>query len=414
MLSKNKDYEGLEFSDDEEENESMNTVREQVSFRLQENTDNVFRAFKSFLSTPEFINSKGDDTTNIVDIYSRKCYCIPDRKIPKYFKFLEICRRKKLKCMMYERQGTYSGIMFDLDFKLNAGGDIPVNQTHYHRLCIGVFKILMKFLHYTEDEIGEQRTYPVGFTKKPKIVYDNEGDYYKYGIHMLIPGIQITREFKKLIIDTVEDEELMEKVFKDITPHESIVRSDFLDKNSAHVGTFFVGSASKINTPAYDFDATYNVQITVGESDDIIPIKVSDFASSDNNNNICYEFSLNWSKNPEKGGVIEKKHFDIKTEYTSLLNQYRKKSKTEDDEFDEDDSNYNEMSILNMHDVDTSYIKTLLDILHPKRSEDYAMWFEVLSALAHTSPSYKALGEYFSRKSPEKFDQVKFEDYILS
>jgi len=417
MLSKNKDYEGLEFSDDEEENESMNTVREQVSFRLQENTDNVFRAFKSFLSTPEFINSKGDDTTNIVDIYSRKCYCIPDRKIPKYFKFLEICRRKKLKCMMYERQGTYSGIMFDLDFKLNAGGDIPVNQTHYHRLCIGVFKILMKFLHYAEDEIGEQRTYPVGFTKKPKIVYDNEGDYYKYGIHMLIPGIQITREFKKLIIDTVEDEELMEKVFKDITPHESIVRSDFLDKNSAHVGTFFVGSASKINTPAYDFDATYNVQITVGESDDIIPIKVSDFASSDNNNNICYEFSLNWSKNPEKGGVIEKKHFDIKTEYTSLLNQYRKKSKTEDDEFDEDDSNYNEMSILNMHDVDTSYIKTLLDILHPKRSEDYAMWFEVLSALAHTSPSYKALGEYFSRKSPEKFDQVKFEqvwDSILS
>ena len=130
MLSKNKDYEGLEFSDDEEENESMNTVREQVSFRLQENTDNVFRAFKSFLSTPEFINSKGDDTTNIVDIYSRKCYCIPDRKIPKYFKFLEICRRKKLKCMMYERQGTYSGIMFDLDCKLNAGGDIPVNQTH--------------------------------------------------------------------------------------------------------------------------------------------------------------------------------------------------------------------------------------------------------------------------------------------
>ena len=417
MLSKNKDYEGLEFSDDEEENESMNTVREQVSFRLQENTDNVFRAFKSFLSTPEFINSKGDDTTNIVDIYSRKCYCIPDRKIPKYFKFLEICRRKKLKCMMYERQGTYSGIMFDLDFKLNAGGDIPVNQTHYHRLCIGVFKILMKFLHYAEDEIGEQRTYTVGFTKKPKIVYDNEGDYYKYGIHMLIPGIQITREFKKLIIDTAEDEELMEKVFKDITPHESIVRSDFLDKNSAHVGAFFVGSASKINTPAYDFDATYNVQITVGESDDIIPIKVSDFASSDNNNNICYEFSLNWSKNPENGGVIEKKHFDIKPEYTSLLNQYRKKSKTEDDEFDEDDSNYNEMSILNMHDVDTSYIKTLLDILHPKRSEDYAMWFEVLSALAHTSPSYKSLCEYFSRKSPEKFDQVKFEqvwDSILS
>jgi phage/plasmid-associated DNA primase len=417
MLTKHKEYEGLEFSDDEDENDSMDTVREQVSFRLQENTDNVFRAFKGFLSTPEFINSKGDETTNIVDIYARKCYCIPDRKIHKYFKFLEICRRKKLKCMMYERQGEHSGIMLDFDFKLNAGGVTPINHTHYHRLCIGVFKILLKYIHYAKNEIGEQRNYYVGFTKKPRILYDNEGDYYKYGIHMLIPGIQITREFKKLIIDTAESEDLMEKVFKDITVHDSITRADFLDKNSAHVGTFFVGSASKINSPAYEFDATYNVQITVGEPDDIIPIKVPDFTSTDNNYNICYEFSLNWAKNSDRGGIIEKKRFEIKPEYEPLLNQYRNKSKNEEDEFDEDDDNYNEMSILNIHDVDTTYIKTLLDILHPKRSEDYGMWMEVLCALAHTSPSYKPLGEYFSRKSPEKFDLVKFEqiwDSILA
>ena len=96
MLSKNKEYAGLEFSDeDDDETDNLDTVREQVSFRLQENTDNVFRAFKTFLSTPSFINSKGDETTNIVDIQSKKCYNIPDRKIPKYFKFLEVCRRWK-------------------------------------------------------------------------------------------------------------------------------------------------------------------------------------------------------------------------------------------------------------------------------------------------------------------------------
>jgi phage/plasmid-associated DNA primase len=408
MLSKNKEYEGVVFSEDDEADESLDLVRRQVSFRLQENTDNVFRAFKEFLSTPEFINSKGDVSTNIVDIHSRKCYCIPERSIPKYFKFLEICRRKKLKCMMYERQSTNSGIMLDFDFKLNAGGEIPINQTHYHRLCIGVFKILMKFLHYADDEIGKHRTYQVGFTNKPKIIYDNEGDYYKYGIHMLIPGIQITRGFKKLIIDTAIAEELMEKVFKDINPHESMTRSEFLDKNSAHVGTFFIGSASKINSPAYLFDAVYKVQITVGESDDIIPIKVQDFLDSDSNNNICYEFSLNWAKNPDKGGIVIKKHYEIKTEYTNLLSKYQNKQKDTDSEFEDDDSHYNDLSILNMHDVETSHIKTLLDILHPKRSEDYGMWFEVLSALAHTSPSYMALGEYFSRKSPDKFNPVTF------
>jgi phage/plasmid-associated DNA primase len=41
----------------------------------------------------------------------------------------------------------------------------------------------------------------------------------------------------------------------------------------------------------------------------------------------------------------------------------------------------------------------------------------VLCALAHTSPSYKPLGEYFSRKCPEKFDIVSYErvwDSIIS
>ena len=67
------------------------------------------------------------------------------------------------------------------------------------------------------------------------------------------------------------------------------------------------------------------------------------------------------------------------------------------------------MSILNIHDIDTVYIKTLLDILHIKRSEEYALWLDVLCALAHTSPSYKPLAEYFSRKSPDKFNQSKFD-----
>ena len=410
MIANNKDYEGLEFSDCDDETENLDTVTEQVSFRLQENTDNIFRAFKSFLSTPEFINSKGDETTNIIDVYGHKCYCIPDKKISKYFKFLEICRRKKLKSMMYEKQSKYSGIMLDFDFKLNLGGEIPITHMHYHRLCISIFKILIKFIHYDTDEHGVSTNYYVGFTKKPKILYDTDGDFYKYGIHMIIPGIQITREFKKLIIDNIISEEIMDKVFKDITPHSSINRSDFIDRNSAHVGVFFIGSASKINTPAYDLDAVYNVQITVGELDDIIPVKSSDFTSASNNNNLCYEFSLNWTKPTDKGGVVQKKHYNIKQEYEYLLNQYKSsETKLDIDDFVDNNTNYNDMSILNIHDIDTVYIKTLLDILHIKRSEEYALWLDVLCALAHTSPSYKPLAEYFSRKSPDKFNQSKFD-----
>lgn len=405
---------GIVFSDDECEDQ-MDTVRQEVGFRLQENTEAIYRTFKEFLSTPTFINNKGDASTNIVDRYSKKCYNIPSRKIPKFMKFLEITRRKNLKMMIYEKQGEYSGIMLDFDIKLNHGGSSPITHTHYHRLCISVVKVLLRYIHFADDEIGNKQSIHVCFTKKPKLVYDNENDYYKDGIHMLIPGIQITREFKKHIINTIIRENTLDKVFKDITPHKSTKLSDFLDPNSSHVGVFFLGSATKINSPPYEISEIYDVQITVGELDDIIPVKVSNFA--ENNTNMCYEFSLNWKKNKDKNGIIDKKHYEIQSKHRHLLDQYKSKKKIDDDEFENDEKYYGEMSSLNIHDPDTEYIKVLLDILHQKRSEEYNLWFNVLCALAHTSPSYKSLGEYFSRKSPEKFDQVKFDqiwDSILT
>jgi phage/plasmid-associated DNA primase len=402
--------EGIEFSDSDDECEHGDEIQEEVSLRLQENVHSIVRGYKDFLSEPSFINNKGDTTTNIVDLYAKKCYCIPNRKISKLMKFLEIMRRKKLKMMVYEKQQEYSGIMEDLDVRINHGGESPINHTHYHRLCIMMFKVLLKYIHFPEEEMGTQKEFYVAFTKKPKILHDNDGDFYKDGRHMLIPGIQITREFKKLINDEICEKKLLEKVFKEIVPHKSMTRTEFLDVNSAHVGTFFIGSSSKINSPAYILDVVYKVQITVGELDDIIPVKVENFAGA--NCNISHEFSLNWAKNPDKGGIISKAKYDIQPKYSTLLDQYKTKSRDVDnhDEFDEEsDKYYNELSILNMHDPDTGYIKSILDILHPKRSEDYSLWFDVLCALAHTSTSYKALGEYFSRKSPERFDASKFE-----
>ena len=225
---------------------------------------------------------------------------------------------------------------------------------------------------------------------------------------MLIPGIQITKEFKKLIIDEIYEQQCMDKVFKEITPHTSMTRQEFLDKNSAHVGTFFVGSSTKVSSPPYDLDIVYKVQITIGEPDDIIPVRVSTFTEQNNNLNISYELSLNWERDCGKGGIIKKCKYDIDNQYQGLLDNY--KSNIVVDEFNEDsDAFYNDISILNMHDPDSSYIKSLLDIFHPSRSEEYNLWFDVLCALAHTSPSYKPLGEYFSKKNLDKYDPVVFE-----
>jgi phage/plasmid-associated DNA primase len=396
-------------SDDETYDNHPQNIDGEIQIRIQENTNSVCGAFKDFMSTPNFINSKGDITTNIVDRYLGKCYCIPPRKLSTFFKYLEILNKKKLKSMLNEKQLEYSGIMLDFDIKLDHGGQSNVGHTQYHRLCINVMRILLKYIHFPDADLDKKKTIHIGFTKKPKIVYDSENNYYKDGIHMLIPGIQITREFKKFLINTIIEDNILEKVFKEIVPHKTNTRSEFLDINSAHVPVFFIGSASKLNTPPYELVEVYNVQVTIGDSDDTMPVINKEFLDPTKNINICYEFSLNWVKNPSKGGIIEKIRYDIKPEHQNLLDQYKNKVVTDGDFDEESDKNYNDLSILNVHDPEMEYIKLLLDILHQKRSEDYGLWFDVLCALAHTSQSYKPLGEYFSKKSIEKFDLDGFE-----
>lgn len=407
-MSESKETYDIVFSESEDEVDETRGVQEEVIFRLQENVHSIIRGFKDFLSTPSFINAKSDPTTNIVDLYAKKCYCIPNRKIRKLFKFAETMRRKKLKMMMYEKQSEYSGIMLDFDIKLKVGGVSPITHAHYHRLCLGVFRIILKYVHFPEQEHNTQKSFYVAFTKKPKVVFNPDGNYYKDGFHMIIPSIQIKREVKRLIIDDLS--EMMDKIFKDITPHETQTRKDFIDTNSAHVGVFFIGSSTKVNAPPYLMDSIYRVQMTIGgDSDDIIPIRDNKFMEPEKNANICHEFSLNWAKSSEKGGIVAKKRYDIVAKYSALLHQYNTKNNNYDEFEEDDDQHYNELSILGMHDPDSGYIKALLDILHPSRAEKYELWFDVLCALAHTSSSYKPLGEYFSRKAPASFDMTTFE-----
>lgn len=408
MPERKQNYEGLDFSDDDDEVTDMADAREEVKHMLQEGTDNIARAFKDFLSEPSYLNSKGDPTTNIVDRHAGKCYNLPDRKIPKFMKYIEASRRRGLKMMLYEKQQEYSGIMLDFDIRLDAGGESPITHTHYHRLCLHVVKVLLKYLHFPKEEEGKKTDIYVGFIKKPRVLYDSDLSCYKDGLHMLIPGIQITRPFKKLLINKLTEggeKSIIHKIFKDIKPHESNERTEFLDINSAHVGVFFVGSASKVNKPAYKFIDAYRVQATIGDEDDVIPVKIPDFAAREKDINICHEFSLNWTK--QKNGVITKQHYEIKQKYSNLLAKFP--SKPIEDEDGDDDRAYGELSILNIHDHNAKHIKELLDLLHPRRSENRDLWFKVLCVLANESESYKPLAQYFSMKCPEKYDPVGFE-----
>ena len=385
---------GIEFSDSEDDNH----INHEVAHKIQENTEDVCRGFKTYLSTPLFINKKNDPSTNIVDRYTHICYNIPEKYIPKCFKFMEMYRRKKLKFMIYEKQQEYSGIMLDFDIKQSMS-KTQIDTQHYHRLCSNVFELLYKYL---QIETGKKEFY-VAFTKKPKVVYSDEKNYYKDGLHMIIPNIKVTREFKRFFIDKLVELGTIEKIFKDVIPLDGTDRSSFIDKNSAHVGVHFIGSATKPDTPPYDLNCVFKVQ-TIG-SDDIIPVVQPDF--DNNNTNVCYEFSLNWEKPSIKNGIVVKTKYQPQIQFMDIIDKYKRPDAFNVD--DDDDDCYGDLSILGIHDANSKFIKELLDMLHPKRASDYSMWFDVICALAHTSQSYKSLAEYFSRKCPDKFNISEFE-----
>lgn len=388
-----------------ESDEDADPIRNVVSLRVQESTNLVLRAFRSFLSEPNFINSVGDASTTIVDRMYKKCYKIPEEKIPRFFRFLEVCRRKSLKMSMYEKQMDYSGIMIDFDiFQTVAQSQLSSEQ--FHRLSIAVIKILVKYLHFADNACE----IVVGFICKPRVVPNGE-NINKDGFHMLIPGIKTTRGVKRLILDQIVQDKVMERCFHDLKPHPNYKLSDFVDTNSAFVGVHFVGSASKPGKPPYELTHVFKVKVDI-QHEDYIPYKYDIISTdADSKINLCYEFSLNWERSPAKGGIIVKKNYDIKPEFSGLVRRDTAPNDLDSGNVDEFEPEHvhGELSLLNVHDPDTVYVRSLLDILHIDRATEYDLWFQVICVLAHASPTYKPLGEYFSRRVPEKYDAAAFD-----
>jgi phage/plasmid-associated DNA primase len=410
-------------SEDEYEVESKSSIHDEISIRVQERHEEILREFKEFLNNPEYINGKNDPNTNIVDrknmtngIYSPICYNIPDNKIPKFFKYLEICRRKNLIMMMYEKQLEYSGIMLDFDI-MQDHGQTQIDQFLYNKLCTIIGQQLYKYIdinnsitksRYNKDYVKLH----IVFTKKPKVVFNEEKQYFKDGFHMLIPGIKINKETKKFFIEQCLNNKIFTEIFRDIKPAQGYTIEDFVDKNSAHVPVHFIGSSTKINTPAYVLDDAYEIRLYLNsDNTSIMPLKCVDLFSEKTNSNIILvnELSLNWERNLDKNGIIEKLKYNVREEYLSQIVKFKPNIDFNDIENINDENS--ELSLLKIHDPDVEFIKALLDTLHSKRYEDFDLWFKVLCVLAHTSKSYKPLGEYFSKKSTTKFNVLDFEKF---
>lgn len=372
-----------------------------VNYKIQSMQSNSLMSLMQFFDDGKMINPSGDPTTNIIDRMKGRCYNVPDRRIPKMFKYLDKCRKDKVRVMITERQRGVSGIMLDFDI-LQDGEDDQLTDKMFNMLTSKVIKLLISILDFKENNFVVH----VGITRRPKIMYREDVECYKDGFHMLIPGIQIDRSVKLLIIQKLIENELVDQVLAGVEPANIItkgkkyVRSDFLDTMSATVPVFFIGSATKKGHSPYHLSHVYSVDVDIEQ--ETTYIDTDDRFRRGHGVNICHEFSLNFEA---PGGVIKKCVYEPQEKYASVIASMSDKNSSKDDAIR---NNFGELSMNSVHDSVRNEIKDLLDILNVKRADDYGDWRSVLCALASVSTSYVDLAEYFSRKS-KKFNMADFE-----
>ena len=419
----------FEDSDDEYEAET-DFIEAEVTHKYQEKYNNSMKKFKEFMNNPDYVTKSKDENTNIVDLCTMntdkmiaKSYAIPEEKIGKMFKYMELCRRDNLHMMMYERQQENSGIMIDFDiFQKNPETFITKELT---KTIAGILMMFFaKYLNLKKPdrpyENGFSHNY-MAFIKKPEPKMVQGKNYYKDGFHVLIPSIKVTKEIKKFLIQKMVDDNIFVDLFDNLDIADGFTPNQFIDKNSSHVPVFFIGSSTKTGAPPYNLlsiiefnikeESLHNVTMSASYKEvsyrflfgDKPPKEVKDQKNSEVV--LCHELSLNWEN--KKNGIIKKYKFEINEIYAKELSFVERDLEHEI----KTERAVGELSILNMHDPDTEYIEGLLNTLNPNRCSDFEQWFKVLCVLAHTNKSYKLLAEKFSMKCPSKYNPVDFEHH---
>ena len=388
-------------------------------------------AFSKYLQTQakNYITGQKNDHTNIIDQGEKRTYAFPPGELYGLMTHIDTCRKNGIPAHISERQGIKdipdSGIMLDFDmiFDNRPALSQPVTPRDYHKMTSCIIATLQKHLllnnpnpNPNPDPAGtvqpnvgttQLRKEPikmhVAYTKKKSVVCVTDGvapAKYKYGIHMLVPGIQVPRDYKRYLISQLKGDAQWNDIFRNIGVSGDPAKC--LDENSAHVPVLFFGSCKRGGEP-YDIATIHEVEIDT--EFDMKTITDLDIGELEKTYLLPYEFGLMYEATyPDGRQPLVKKHTyalnpAIESQIISMAERTRNNLIDMDDILATDHG----LSTLALHDPSARFLHQLLDILDPKYYTDYTCWRKVILALANTHLSYKPLAEWFSQKCPEKW-----------
>lgn len=382
-------------------NESVRSYRKLLTFI------NEFKIKKN--ETPNY-----NEIRNFCDLNKGQVYGIPEDKIFKFMDLIEACREDDLNLNFQEYQDERSsGFMLDFDILMDEDISL-IPKIKLDDLIQMFFEIFVDVINFglksvnpdsdtdsdPDDNSNERKTYITKHAviiRKPQVMYKPDLKKYKDGMHILFPNIKISRKLKKFLINRILNCNAIVKVFKDV----GMTLSEVLDKNSASVPLFLFGS-SKIGGVPY-----YLYKVFSGRLFKDHVTRVYEQEQQVGNFNLICEFSVNYTATngliPDKFRYRQKKQFRKEVE---VFNEHHK-YKMDDDELDEINK---DIALKNLFIPDEGYIRSLLGCLSIDRLSNYDTWIKVMFAIANTSPDYKSLAAWVSKRVPEKWNSSDFEN----
>ena len=397
-------------------------VGDSIDEIIQKNVSKNVRSLMAFFTNNNLLTEKGNQKTNIINMGEKKTYFVPPMHVEELFVSMESCRMENRTICYAERQETAdqarSGIMIDFDVYQKTK-DVQIQDKHFESLTRHVVKLLRESVDFRKATTEDTYNFKIFYIRKPAIVLippkvEGEEPKYKDGFHMLIPEIQISRGFKRYILQELIARSAIKTTFKDIIL--TTDPDDTLDKMSCSVPVLFVGN-TRPTRPVYNLTHAWDITLFIDDTDvNKQQINVANLISGNYINpkngettpiNLIYELSLYFSLPSLDGRPtwLKKAQLDYRVELENkiqLIVEKTAKNLINDEELNDVD---NIVNILAMNNAEAGYLKQLLGVLDISYATEYKKWFAVIMAIAHTSHSFKPLAVWFSHRKPESWNE---------
>lgn len=370
------------------------------------------RALRGFLreaGTTSCVTPKRDPRTNIIDQGERVTYAMPNDRVQRMLDHLEKCRRAGATTHISERQGSpespRAGLMLDYDF-LVTSPRARFDERHAYRISAEIARVLWRDLE-PETAQRDMKLHVFSIVKPKPVPMES---HFKYGFHMLVPGLRLTRGFKKHVLRELAGNSRIGKCLSEMGIVGDPAKA--LDMNSASVPVLFVGSCKRGKTP-YVLGAAHTVEVDVVRGprpsgyEDFDPVVVGlDLKRAEAEGwNLVAEASLCFTAEYPDGRapMVEAREADARPELEAKISDIE--ARTQGGTLDAEELLVAEhsLSALALHDPEARYLHQLLDLLDESYATDRNKWRNVVFALANTSATYLPLAEWFSQKCPAKW-----------